>query len=58
MELNAATNPDGKTLKIIDVDQIREFDHTTVMSKIGTAAFMAPEVIKDYSFSKASDVWR
>ena len=48
----------GKTLKITDFDQIKEYDHTTTMSGAGTYAWMAPEVIFKKRFSKASDVWR
>ena len=58
MELDAATNPYGKTLKIIDFDQIRECDHTTVTSQAGTANWMAPEVLRTAYYSPASDVWR
>lgn len=48
----------GKTLKITDFDQIKEYDHTTTMSGAGTYAWMAPEVFTKRHFSKASDVWR
>lgn len=58
MEPDAATNPCGKTLKIIDFDQIREHDQTASMSSAGTAAWTAPEVLEFNSFSKSSDVYR
>ena len=48
----------GKTLKITDFGLAREVDKTTRMSAAGTYAWMAPEVIKHCTFSKASDVWR
>ena len=48
----------GKTLKITDFGLAREVDKTTRMSAAGTYAWMAPEVIKNCTFSKASDVWR
>lgn len=35
----------------------REVYKTTRMSQAGTYAWMAPEVIKNSTFSKASDVW-
>ena len=47
-----------KTLKITDFGLAREAHHTTCMSAAGTYAWMAPEVIKSSTFSKASDVWR
>ena len=47
-----------KTLKITDFGLAREAHHTTHMSAAGTYAWMAPEVIKNSTFSKASDVWR
>ena len=47
-----------KTLKIIDFGLAREVAHTTHMSTAGTYAWMAPEVFKSQTFSKASDVWR
>ncbi|XP_018333531.1 mitogen-activated protein kinase kinase kinase 11 [Agrilus planipennis] len=46
-----------KTLKITDFGLAREVYKTTRMSQAGTYAWMAPEVIKDSTFSKASDVW-
>ncbi|XP_049944241.1 mitogen-activated protein kinase kinase kinase 10-like [Schistocerca serialis cubense] len=46
-----------KTLKITDFGLAREVDKTTRMSAAGTYAWMAPEVIKTSTFSKASDVW-
>lgn len=58
MEPGSDYQPYGKTLKITDFDEVREHDHTTVMSGVGTYAYMAPEVIKDSTFSKTSDVWR
>jgi len=47
-----------KTLKITDFGLAREVYKTTRMSAAGTYAWMAPEVIKTSTFSKASDVWR
>lgn len=47
-----------KTLKITDFGLAREVSKTTRMSAAGTYAWMAPEVIKTSTFSKASDVWR
>ncbi|XP_042239484.1 mitogen-activated protein kinase kinase kinase 9-like isoform X4 [Homarus americanus] len=46
-----------KTLKITDFGLAREVSKTTRMSAAGTYAWMAPEVIKTSTFSKASDVW-
>jgi mitogen-activated protein kinase kinase kinase 9 len=46
-----------KTLKITDFGLAREAYKTTRMSAAGTYAWMAPEVIKSSTFSKASDVW-
>ncbi|XP_050520331.1 mitogen-activated protein kinase kinase kinase 10-like isoform X2 [Daktulosphaira vitifoliae] len=46
-----------KTLKITDFGLAREVYKTTNMSAAGTYAWMAPEVIKKSTFSKASDVW-
>ncbi|XP_065563675.1 mitogen-activated protein kinase kinase kinase 11-like isoform X2 [Artemia franciscana] len=46
-----------KTLKITDFGLAREMNQTTRMSAAGTYAWMAPEVIKSSTFSKASDVW-
>ena len=46
-----------KTLKITDFGLARESVNTTQMSAVGTYAWMAPEVIKNSTFSKASDVW-
>ncbi|KAI0215194.1 Mitogen-activated protein kinase kinase kinase 21 [Lamellibrachia satsuma] len=48
---------ENKTLKITDFGLAREVNHTTRMSAAGTYAWMAPEVIKNSLFSKASDVW-
>jgi len=48
----------GKTLKITDFGLAREVYNTTHMSTSGTYPWMAPEVIKTGTFSKASDVWR
>ncbi|KAG8197395.1 hypothetical protein JTE90_013515 [Oedothorax gibbosus] len=47
----------NKTLKITDFGLAREAHKTTRMSAAGTYAWMAPEVIKSSTFSKASDVW-
>ncbi|XP_039294367.1 LOW QUALITY PROTEIN: uncharacterized protein LOC111049777 [Nilaparvata lugens] len=46
-----------KTLKITDFGLARVAYKTTRMSAAGTYAWMAPEVIKQSTFSKASDVW-
>ncbi|XP_044726843.1 mitogen-activated protein kinase kinase kinase 11-like [Chrysoperla carnea] len=46
-----------KTLKITDFGLAREVYKTTRMSQAGTYAWMAPEVIKQSLFSRASDVW-
>ncbi|XP_017782387.1 PREDICTED: mitogen-activated protein kinase kinase kinase 11-like isoform X2 [Nicrophorus vespilloides] len=46
-----------KTLKITDFGLAREVYKTTRMSQAGTYAWMAPEVIRNSTFSKASDVW-
>ncbi|KAL1138403.1 hypothetical protein AAG570_008467 [Ranatra chinensis] len=46
-----------KTLKITDFGLAREVYRTTRMSAAGTYAWMAPEVIKSSTFSKASDIW-
>ncbi|KAK4313274.1 hypothetical protein Pmani_015358 [Petrolisthes manimaculis] len=46
-----------KTLKITDFGLAREAAKTTRMSAAGTYAWMAPEVIKTSTYSKASDVW-
>lgn len=46
-----------KTLKITDFGLARVAYKTTRMSAAGTYAWMAPEVIKHSTFSKASDVW-
>jgi len=58
--LEEFTNNDlkNKTLKITDFGLAREIHSTTCMSTAGTYAWMAPEVIKNSTFSKASDVWR
>ena len=45
-------------LKITDFGLAREIMNTTRMSAAGTYAWMAPEVIRTNTFSKASDVWR
>jgi len=58
MEPDAATDLNKKTLKIIDFDQMRDFDHTIAMSVVGAFAWMAPEVLASAYFSKASDAWR
>ena len=42
------------TLKIA----VEVHDHTGTRSFVGTVAYMAPEVIEEQRFSKASDVWR
>ncbi|KAG5890005.1 hypothetical protein JTB14_032628 [Gonioctena quinquepunctata] len=58
--LSAAIEDDNlteKTLKITDFGLAREVYKTTRMSQAGTYAWMAPEVIKNSTFSKASDVW-
>lgn len=48
----------GNVLKITDFGLAREIVNTTRMSAAGTYAWMAPEVIRNSTFSKASDVWR
>lgn len=53
-----ANDLENKTLKITDFGLAREVYKTTRMSAAGTYAWMAPEVIKSSTFSKASDVWR
>lgn len=50
--------PDGNTLKITDFGLARHIYRTTQMSAAGTYAWMAPEVIKDSTFSYGSDIWR
>uniref|UniRef100_H2Y408 mitogen-activated protein kinase kinase kinase n=1 Tax=Ciona savignyi TaxID=51511 RepID=H2Y408_CIOSA len=47
----------NKTMKISDFGLAREMYKTTKMSAAGTYAWMAPEVIKSSTYSKASDVW-
>ncbi|KAL5275164.1 MAP3K11 family protein [Megaselia abdita] len=47
----------NKTLKITDFGLAREIYQTTKMSAAGTYAWMPPEVIKDGTYSKFSDVW-
>ncbi|XP_053134238.1 mitogen-activated protein kinase kinase kinase 11 isoform X2 [Hemicordylus capensis] len=47
----------SKTLKITDFGLAREWHKTTKMSTAGTYAWMAPEVIKNSTFSRGSDVW-
>ena len=47
------------TLKIGDFDEAKEHPQTNTMPPfVGTCAYMAPEVLRDQSFSKSSDVWR
>ncbi|KAJ8683822.1 hypothetical protein QAD02_019614 [Eretmocerus hayati] len=47
-----------KTLKITDFGLAKEVYKTTRMSRTtGTYAWMAPEIIRNSTFSKASDVW-
>ncbi|XP_053608562.1 mitogen-activated protein kinase kinase kinase 11 isoform X3 [Plodia interpunctella] len=50
-------NLEDKTLKITDFGLAREVYKTTRMSAAGTYAWMPPEVIKNSTFSRASDVW-
>ncbi|XP_061717785.1 mitogen-activated protein kinase kinase kinase 11 isoform X2 [Cydia pomonella] len=50
-------NLEDKTLKITDFGLAREVYKTTRMSAAGTYAWMPPEVIKNSTFSHASDVW-
>lgn len=47
----------NKKLKITDFGLAREIHSVEYMSAAGTYAWMAPEVIKNSVFSKASDVW-
>ena len=50
----------NKTLKITDFGLAREV-HSNSCSSSGTGgtyAWMAPEVIRQSTFSKASDIWR
>ena len=58
MERDAASNPEGKTLKITDFDHVRKHECTKTMSEFGTYAWMALEVIDTGRFSKKSDVYR
>ena len=58
MEADSSSNPYNKTLKITDFDQIREHDGTKTMTRAGSCAWMAPEVLTEERFSKTSDVWR
>ncbi|KAL3183571.1 hypothetical protein MRX96_033679 [Rhipicephalus microplus] len=51
------TERSRKTLKITDFGLARQVTGTTRMSTAGTYAWMAPEVIKASTFSRASDVW-
>nr|CAB3263622.1 MAPKKK9/10/11 mitogen-activated protein kinase kinase kinase 10 [Phallusia mammillata] len=55
--LGAADDIFYKTMKISDFGLAREMYKTTRMSAAGTYAWMAPEVIKTSTYSKASDVW-
>lgn len=60
--LESVANGDisNKTLKITDFGLAREVHHSSC-SSIGTAgtyAWMAPEVIRQSTFTKASDIWR
>ena len=48
----------NKTMKITDFGLAREMYRTTRMSAAGTYAWMAPEVIKNNTYSRHSDVWR
>ncbi|XP_021945255.1 mitogen-activated protein kinase kinase kinase 10 isoform X2 [Folsomia candida] len=56
-EIEAGDDLSEKTLKITDFGLAREVHKTTRMSAAGTYAYMPPEVIKNCTFSKASDVW-
>ncbi|XP_052768477.1 mitogen-activated protein kinase kinase kinase 11-like [Mya arenaria] len=47
----------NKTMMITDFGLAREMYCTTRMSAAGTYAWMAPEVIKNNTYSKHSDVW-
>lgn len=47
----------NKVLKITDFGLAREAYKTERMSAAGTYAWMPPEVIRDATYSKASDVW-
>ncbi len=47
------------TLKIGDFDEVKEHPQANTMpSFVGTCVYMAPEVLRDQSFPKSSDVWR
>ena len=50
--------PQNNKMKITDFGLAREVHHITNSSAAGTYAWMAPEVIKNSSFSKSSDIWR
>ena len=60
--LESAANGDitNKTMKITDFGLAREAYRNTYSCSGtgGTYAWMAPEVIKQSTFTKASDVWR
>lgn len=46
------------TLKIGYFDEVKEHPQANTMSSfVGTCADMAPEVLREQSFSKASDMW-
>eukprot|EP00041_Stephanoeca_diplocostata_P031006 m.952270 g.952270 ORF g.952270 m.952270 type:complete len:916 (-) comp23868_c2_seq9:2794-5541(-) len=44
-------------LKITDFGMAREHTRTTRMSGAGTAAWMAPEVIRSGTYTKGADIW-
>jgi len=60
LESVASGDINNKTLKITDFGLAREVYRSSCSSSGtgGTYAWMAPEVIKQSTFTKASDVWR
>lgn len=55
-DINNADKP--IVLKISDFDEISPHENTVTMTLMGTAAYMAPEVLEMQRFSKSTDVWR
>ena len=58
--LESVANGDisNKTLKITDFGLAREVHRSSNTGTGGTYAWMAPEVIRQSTFTKASDIWR